>query len=103
MYLRLPVIRWPKYIDDMYYYLLLVRHSLHSGVVSVDAVPPTNSFHPLYFLLLRGIYPHTTEAQLPTVAVTMLALFHAATGVTLWLTLRRLAGRVIGGLLAGIY
>ena len=100
---RLPVIRWPRYIDDMYYYLLLVRHSLHSGLVSVDGVRPTNGFHPLYFLLLRGIYPHTTEAQLPTVAVTMLALFHAATGVTLWLTLRRLAGRVIGGLLAGIY
>jgi hypothetical protein len=100
---RLPVMRWPKSIDDMYYYFLLVRQSLHNGIVSVDGVRHTNGFHPLYFLLLRGIYPYTTEAHLPTVAVTLLTLFHAATGVTLWLTLRRLAGRILAGLLAGVY
>jgi len=99
----LPYAAWPRRSDDMFYYLVLVRESLHHGIVSSDGLRPTNGFHPLYFLLLRTIYPHVSEAALPGVALAWLGAFHGAACLVLRATLRRLAGRTLAGLLAGLY
>jgi hypothetical protein len=94
---------WPSHSDDMFYYLTLVRQSVQHGVVSSDGLRPTNGFHPLYFLLLRGMYARIPEVALPGAALGFLAVFHGAACVVLWATLRRLAGRGLAGLLAGLY
>ena len=94
---------WPRLSDDMFYYLVLVRETVQHGVVSSDGLRPTNGFHPLYFLLLRGVYPLVSEAALPGVALALLTACHGATCVVLWVTLRRLAGSGLAGLLAGLY
>jgi hypothetical protein len=98
-----PYIEWPSTSDDMFYYLTLARETAAHGVVSVDGVRPTNGFHPLWFVILRGLQPRLGDAALPGVALAILALFHAAACFALWRTLRRLAGPAPAALLAGLY
>jgi hypothetical protein len=98
-----PYLEWPHVSDDMFYYLVLVRETVQHGVVSSDGVRPTNGFHPLYFLALRVLYPWFPESVLPRVALTLLAVCHVGSCLVLWATLRRLCGRTLAGLLAGLY
>lgn len=98
-----PYTAWPNLSDDFFYYLVLARESVLHGVVSADGLRPTNGFHPLYFLTLRAAYPLVGDAALPNVALAILALAHAGACVLLWLTLRRLAGALLAGLLLGLY
>lgn len=44
------------FIDDAYYYLIIARHFAASGVPSFDGVHATNGFHPLWMLMLAGMY-----------------------------------------------
>jgi len=94
---------WPLRSDDLFYYLVIVRRSVQDGVVSMDGIHPTNGFHPLYFLVLRWLYPHVAEAALPGLALLLLATAHVATSVTLWGTLRRQCGNFMALLVAGAY
>ena len=94
---------WPKTSDDMFYYFTLVRESVRHGVVSSEGLRPTNGFHPLYFLVLRVVYPFVPEAALPGISLAFLAIAHGATCIVLWATLRHLTGRTLAGCLAGLY
>lgn len=98
-----PYALWPNRSDDFFYYLLLARESVHHGVVSVDGLHPTNGFHPLYFLVLRALYPRVAESALPGVALALLACCHVVTSMVLWRTLRRISGSAIAGMIAGLY
>jgi len=42
--------------DDAYYYFMLAHNAIQHGIVSVDAVNPTNGFHPLWFAFLLPIF-----------------------------------------------
>lgn len=44
------------FIDDAFYYLLIARNFAQSGVPTFDGVNPTNGFHPLWMLMLAGMY-----------------------------------------------
>lgn len=46
----------PELIDDSFYYLLIARHFAESGAITFDGVNPTNGFHPLWMVLLAGMY-----------------------------------------------
>jgi hypothetical protein len=98
-----PYVDWPHVSDDMFYYLVLVRETAQHGVVSSDGLRPTNGFHPLYLLVLRPLHAVVPEPALPGAALALLAACHVGTCLVLWLTLRRLGGRVVAGLLAGLY
>ena len=98
-----PYAQWPKTSDDMFYYFTLVRESVRHGVVSSEGLRPTNGFHPLYFLVLRAVYPLVPESALPGMALAILAIAHGATCLALWATLRNLAGRALAGCVAGLY
>jgi hypothetical protein len=98
-----PYVQWPKTSDDMFYYFTLVRESVRHSVVSSEGLRPTNGFHPLYFLLLRAVYPLVPESVLPGIALAILAIAHGATCLALWATLRHLTGRTLAGCVAGLY
>ena len=100
---RLPVSCWPRSSDDMYYYFLLVRHYIHSGMVSVDGIHPTNGFHPIYFLLLRCLFPFISEDKLPNLVLVILTCFHCFTCILLYITIRNISGRFVAGIIATTY
>lgn len=45
-----------QFIDDAFYYLLIARNFAGSGVPTFDGINPTNGFHPLWMLMLAGMY-----------------------------------------------
>jgi hypothetical protein len=45
-----------QFIDDAFYYLLIARNFADSGVPTFDGVNATNGFHPLWMLMLAGMY-----------------------------------------------
>jgi len=45
-----------QFIDDAFYYLLIARNFAASGVPTFDGVNATNGFHPLWMLMLAGMY-----------------------------------------------
>jgi dolichyl-phosphate-mannose-protein mannosyltransferase len=94
---------WPRTSDDMFYYFVLVREAVRHGVASSDGLRPTNGFHPLYFLVLRAIYPALPESALPGAALAFLAVCHGVTCLVLWRTLRRIVGGALAAALAGLY
>lgn len=44
------------FIDDAFYYLLIARNFADSGVPTFDGINATNGFHPLWMLMLAGMY-----------------------------------------------
>src|ERR1700694_622658 len=46
----------PRFIDDAYYYIIIARNFAFSGIPSFDGLHATNGFHPLWMLLLAGMY-----------------------------------------------
>lgn len=77
---------------DAFYYLVVARNWALHGVVSFDGHRPTNGFHPLWQVLLTGLYRVTTAAGGGTTAVLYVDLF---TGVVLVALALVLLGRAI--------
>jgi len=46
----------PHFIDDAYYYIIIARNFAFGGIPSFDGLHATNGFHPLWMLLLTGMY-----------------------------------------------
>lgn len=45
-----------QFIDDAFYYLLIARNFADTGMPTFDGVNATNGFHPLWMLMLAGMY-----------------------------------------------
>jgi len=87
--------------DDGYYYFEIARNAARGEGFTFDGLGPTNGFHPLWAWLLVPVYAlFPTDPWTPIhVAVSLSALFTAATAVVGYLLFER-HGRTRAGLLA---
>ncbi len=81
--------------DDAFYYFQIARHIAEGLGSTFDGITPTNGYHPLWLVILVGIYKWFSaggaELELPIRAALYLSLaFNAAT----WLLAARVIARV---------
>jgi len=86
--------------DDIFYYLQIARNISLGNGATFDGISQTNGFHPLYALILTGLFKAgVSPAQMPQTALAVLAIADAVTGLFLFLILRG-RGLAAGGLVA---
>jgi hypothetical protein len=80
--------------DDAYYYFNIARHFAAGRGFTFDGLSQTNGFHPLWALLLGGLYALTSGSGDGPIhlALSISALIDTATIGLIYLTLRRLTG-----------
>jgi hypothetical protein len=87
--------------DDAFYYFAIARNVWVGNGVSVDGVTPTNGFHPLWALALLLPFAARQSADLPLhLGLSLAALFDVGAAFLAYLTVRRVMGLIIGGVLA---
>jgi len=80
--------------DDAYYYFLTARNIAQGNGPSVDGLHPSNGWHPLWLLLMVGVFsPPTADLDTPVrVALALGALFDSLVVVVIYQTARRYVG-----------
>jgi hypothetical protein len=91
--------------DDAFYYFAIARNVWDGSGVSVDGVIRTNGFHPLWALALLLPFAIHQGGDLPIhLGLSQAALFDVGAAWLAYLIARRVAGSILGGLLAaGFY
>ncbi len=82
-------------VDDAYFYFGIARHIAMGAGATFDGSTMTNGFHAIYALLVVPIFwlfPQNAAAPVH-LALTILSLFSAATGLVIYLAVRELSGR----------
>ena len=92
------------HIDDAFYYFTVARNIVLGRGVTFDGLGPTNGFHPLWMLLLVGVYAllgRGGDLILPLRGVVLLTgLLHGLTGLVLYRAARRVMARGVAWALA---
>ena len=91
--------------DDAFYYFAIARNVWTGKGVSVDGITLTNGFHPLWALALLFPFATVQSGDLPVhLSLTLAALFDIGAAWLAYLTVRRVTGLALGGVLAaGLY
>ena len=83
--------------DDMFYYLQIAKHAAEGHGSTFDRLSKTNGFHPLYLLIVTGLFSLGLGDDLVIhLALSLLALTSAAAGYFLYRIAAALAGQGIG-------
>jgi len=85
-------------VDDAFFYLKLAQNIAAGNGVTFDGEVLTNGFNPLYALLLVPVFlVFSSNLDIPIhLALTILSVFNAITGVIIFLIVKEIAGKFAG-------
>lgn len=92
--------------DDMFYYLQIARNIARGQGSTFDGITPTNGYHPIYMILVTGIFkafPGKSPAFYAQASLTLLSVVGVSTGLILFAVTRTLFNAKTGLLVAGLW
>jgi hypothetical protein len=88
--------------DDAFYYFAIARNILDGNGATFDGINVTNGFHPLWLALITPFWVFGGDTPIH-LALTLGALFGAATASLIFLLLHHATRSVLPGLLGGLF
>ncbi len=92
--------------DDMFYYLQIARNIARGQGSTFDGITPTNGYHPIYMLLVTGlfkVFPGKSPGFYAQASLTLLSVAGVVTGLLLFVVGRRLFNSKVALLMAGLW